>query len=211
MIKKILPEYKEPVKLAKLAHDLKHKNKFPNFRNSFEYPSKDIDLILEFLLDAEYNRLNFFDVSKLLTALKEHQLDEKIDNELMFTRSLQKLFNHSNKSIQNLMLRVIAKIFIQGHNIFLDSLNNNLNSKEFVFLKYCVNRDLSAIEKTMKNQNLERTLKFYGLDKIFTELEDKYAQYLLLNLRSKESRLLNFNYTNNKSSKAHQAPNNPLL
>jgi len=169
-----------PKKLEKLAKNYKANNKFPDLKNSFEFPPKTIEKILEILFKKDFKRLNFFDILKLLSKIKENKLDIKIKDRTLFTQLLQKLFNNSEQNIKNLILKVIARILrSKDNNDLRTQLSQNLISNEFKFIKYCIDNNFRAIKKSIPNQSLKKVLKYFSLKTVFIDLDKDYSNYLI--------------------------------
>ena len=168
--------YITPTKLEALGNGLKSSDKFSDIQSSFEFPPKDISLVIEFFLNSNFDKINFFDVLTLSLHLKKDDLE--IEDKRVLTLNIEKFFNQSQKYIQNLILNTVATIYLSSNsfkNVFL----KNLKSKEFLFLKLCVEKDYIAIQKIIKNQNIKNLLKFFGINNIFSNLVLGYSNFLL--------------------------------
>ena len=169
-----------PKKLEKLAKKYKANSLYPNLKNSFEFPPKTINEILEFLFKEDFKRLNFFDILRLFSEIKENKLEIKIKDRTLFTQLLQKLFNNSEQYIKNLILKVIAIILKSGKsNNLRNQLSQNLISNEFKLVKNCIDNDFRAIKKDISNQSLKKVLKHFSLKTIFIDLDKDYSNYLI--------------------------------
>ena len=146
----------KPINLKKLSKKLKNSSNFPDMQSSFEFPPKPIKTVIELLFNKEYGKLNFFDIVRLLTQLENDKLDSLISDKSLFSTRLQELFNVSEKYIQNLILKITTKIFIaKNANKFLQELKLNLTSKEFMFIRYCINKNFDHIQN-----HIQRSLHY---------------------------------------------------
>jgi hypothetical protein len=59
-----------------------------------------------------------------------------------------------------------------------------MNSKEFVFVDLCLRKNFPMIRKSIKNLNLKKLLRYYGIDKILNNLQNEYSNYLLNSLNN---------------------------
>ncbi len=172
--------YIEPRHLHKLASNYMDSDKFPDIQSSFEFPPKPMDTVLKLLLAKKYDKLNFFDIARLLKLIELDSQQINISDKNQFSKLLQELFSHSEKYIQNLILKIMTKVFITDREHSLkDALLLNLISNEFSFVKLCISKNYSFIEKSIKNQSLKKVLKYYTIDKFFTDLKIEYSNYLL--------------------------------
>lgn len=167
--------YITPKKLEALGNGLKSSDKFPDIKD-FEFPPKKISLVIELFLNSNFDKINFFDVMTLSMHLKKDDLE--IEDKRVLTLNIEKFFNQSQKYIQNLILNTVATIYLST-NSFKDVFLKNLKSKEFLFLKLCVEKDYIAIQKIIKNQNIKNLLKFFGINNIFSNLVLGYSNFLL--------------------------------
>jgi len=59
----------------------------------------------------------------------------------LFTERLQELFINSKKYIQNLIIKIITKIYLnENQHSFRNDLLLNMNSKEFIFINICIKK-----------------------------------------------------------------------
>ncbi len=191
--------YIEPSKLKELAKGFKESDKFPDITSSFEFPPKSIDLVIEILFEKKYDKLNFFDIARLVSQFEQDKISDKVMNKNLFTISLQELFNFSQKYIQNLIIKITARILLNNkeHSFYKD-LFNNMNSKEFVLIKFCINKDFLNIEKLIKNQSIKKVLKYFGIYRIFNNIQNEYSNYILKTISNREIKKDNFDcYDNN--------------
>jgi hypothetical protein len=174
--------YITPAQLEKLSKEFKSSDKFPDIKSSFEFPPKSIELVIKLLYKKEFNKLNFFDILRLLNKLEQDSL-KKIDNKFLFVELLQELFNNSEKYVQNLIIKIITLILNDNKkHSFREALLKNMISKEFLFIKLCIKKDFVAIQQAIKNQNLQTVLKYFGVNKVLFDLPLEYQNYLLKQL-----------------------------
>lgn len=177
--------YINPKNLQKLASNYIASDKFPDIQSSFEFPPKSMERVVELLFEKNYDQLNFFDIARLLKLLELDTLTIQLSDIDVFSILLQELFNVNEKYIQNLMLKIISKVFMNNKEHSLkESLLLNLNSKEFQFVKFCIHEKYDSIENVIKNQSLKKVLRYYSINKIFTELIVEYSNYLLKSLNT---------------------------
>ncbi|RLA84274.1 MAG: hypothetical protein DRG78_01815, partial [Epsilonproteobacteria bacterium] len=175
--------YIKPIHLENLSRGFKENDNYPDIKSSFEFPPKSIDLVIELLFKKEYKKLNFFDIARLLQQLEQDLLSSKIKDKFLFTQLLQELFNNSEKYIQNLIIKIITKIYQDNNNhSFKDDLLVNMNSKEFLFIKLCIKKDFNTIHKSIKNQDFTKELKNYGVSKVLINLPIEYHGFLIKKL-----------------------------
>jgi len=180
----------KPKKLEQLAKKFKHSDSFPDLQSSFEFPPKDMTLIIELLLHKEYTKLNFFDIARLLTQLDNDKLNKYISGiaeKYAFTESIQELFNKNKdkKYIQNIILKVVTKIFIsKNENSFKEALESSLISEEFRFVGFCVNKDFKSVQKFIGNKDFQKELKKLNIYNILTDWDILYSDMLLMQLYS---------------------------
>ena len=178
-------KYIKPIKLEELSKKFRNSDKFPDIKSSFEFPPKSIDVVLEIFFDKEYTKLNFFDIARLLQQIERDMLCLEIGNKSLFSELLQELFNDSKKHIQNMILKIVTKILInKNDHSFKNDLQINMNSKEFVFVDLCLRKNFPMIRKSIKNLNLKKLLRYYGIDKILNNLQNEYSNYLLNSLNN---------------------------
>jgi len=175
--------YIKPINLEILSKEFKESDRFPNIKSSFEFPPKSIDLVLELLFKKEYDKLNFFDIVRLLQQLEKDLLSPKIENKSLFTELLQELFTNSKKYIKNLIIKIITKIYLnENQHSFKNDLLLHMNSKEFIFIRLCIKKDFKNIHKSIKNQHLLKVLKYFGVNKVLINLPIEYQNYLVKQL-----------------------------
>jgi len=176
-------QYIKPIQLQELSNKFNGSDKSPDIKSSFEFPPKSIDLIIELLFKKEYEKLNFFDIVRLLQQLERDLLTSKVDNTSLFTELLQELFINSKKYIQNLIIKIITKIYMHNNqHSFKNDLLINMNSKEFLFIKLCIKKDFKTIHKSIKNQDFTKVLRYFGVNKILINLPIEYQDFLIKQL-----------------------------
>lgn len=172
--------YINPIKLEELSKKFINSYKFPDMKCSFEFPPKSIDVVLEIFFDKDYNKLNFFDIARLLQQIERDMLCLEIGNKSLFSELLQELFNDSKKYIQNMILKIVTKILInKNDHSFRNDLQINMNSREFVFLKLCLKRDFDLIYKEIQSLNFKKVLTDYSINKVLIGLPKQYQDYLV--------------------------------
>ena len=171
--------YFKPKNLEELSSKFENSDKFPNIKSSFEFPPKTIDLVIKLLLNKEYDKLNFFDIARLLLKLEHDELLTLVIDKNNFTQCLQELFVSSKKYIQTLIIKIVTKIYINTEHSFQEYLLINMNSKEFLFIKLCIKKDFKSIYKSIQNKNFKKVLKYLGLHKILITFPTEYQDYLL--------------------------------
>jgi len=149
-------------------------------KETFEWPPKTEEEITSLLLNGKYETLKFFDIARLLVFIENDKTLALIQRDKICSQ-LYDLYNHKQKYIQNLILRTSAKVLLQGtiHGFFNSILKNISSLKELSFVHACVQKKYDLIYKMTKNQSFAHILKFYGLLKLFSDLPDEYAKYLL--------------------------------
>lgn len=186
-IVKISIPFIEPKNLKELAKGFKNSDKFPDISSSFEFPPKSIDLVINILFKKEYDKLNFFDIARLLSQFEQDTISNKIINKILFITLVEELFDFNKKHIQNLILKIMASILLNNkEHSFYEDLVNNMHSKEFLLIKLCVKKDFQTIEKSIKNQSIKKVLKYFGIYRVFNNLQNEYSNYILSNINKKE-------------------------
>lgn len=167
-----------PKKLQKMALNY-NSDRSISFKSSFEYPPKDINQIITVVLEFKFEKLNFFDITKLLNHLENDNLPT-IEDKNLFAQALFKLFQESKRYISLIILKIVVKIFISTElNSYKQILQKTMDSVEFKFAIICINKQFTLLYKVLKVKSLNKVLKYYGLQKIFINLSDEYASFLL--------------------------------
>ena len=165
-----------PKQLETLAKNFKNRDRFSFDKSTFIFPPKDIFLVIELFLSAEFDKINFFDILTLSLHLKKDNLE--IQDKREFIIIFEKFFSQSPKYIQNLILNTVGSIYI-SQNSFKDVFRKNLKSKEFLFIKLCVDEDYSSIQRVIKNKSIKKFLQSFTLNHIFSNLVLGYSNFLL--------------------------------
>lgn len=187
-----------PNQLKSISYDMIHSSKFPDIQSSFHFPPKSIEYILELLFSENFQELNFFDITRMLSQLERGFLKDRIKDRDVFSLLLQKLFDNSEKYIKRAISKVIAKIYYKKTNLFYYELYTNLHSKEFQFIKMCLEANMPRIHQVVANSSFTDTLKSYGIYGVFPELKYVYYNYLLNNLKKTTMSSSNYEcYQNN--------------
>ncbi len=188
--------YKPPKKLEALAKKLQGKGVL---KGDIVFPPISIEMILEIFLKREFEKLNFFDVMRLLNEVEKDTLRDKIEDKVLFVQLLQKLFNQSPKYIQNFILKKVAIILKDKETHSLkNQLSKNMTSKEFSFIKLCVDKRYLLIQKEINNKSIKSILKNYGVNNIFLDLSLGYSNFLLNEIAQRKLDKANINkYINN--------------
>jgi len=180
----------KPNNLEKLAKNFQNTSNFPDMQSSFEFPPKPIQTVIKLLSNKKYEALNFFDIARLLTQLKNDKLSDFTSgrlNKYTFANSIQELFNKykTKKYIQNAILKVTTQILMsKKENTFKEALEYSLTSKEFIFIQYCIKKDFKSIQKQINNKNFSDELRKYGIHKILSNHIILYSDMLLMQLYS---------------------------
>ena len=97
---------------------------------------------------------------------------------------LEELYNQKPNYIKNFILKKVAIILKNKNSHSLKSqLYNYMNTKEFKFVKYCIDSDFKAIKKYILEKSLKQKLQYLSLEVIFTDLSKEYANYLISGLK----------------------------
>lgn len=169
----------KPKKLEKIAQNYKNTSKFPNIKTSFEYPPKPMDRVMKLFIKEEFEKLNFFDIVRLLMQFERDIELENIDKTL-FIKKLDKLYNQSEKSIKNSILKIVTKISLTtSKHSFKYQLLQGLTSHEFLIIKFCIRKEYSAVQREIKNKSLKNILKQNGVYTLISESSNEYAHFLL--------------------------------
>jgi hypothetical protein len=176
--------FNPPKKLEALAKKSQGKGVL---KGDIVFPPISIEMILEIFLKKEFEKLNFFDIMKLLNEIKKDTLKAKIKDKVIFVQLLQKLFTQSPRYIKNFILKKITNILKSKENHSLkNQLSTYMNSKEFRFIKDCIHRNFKAIKKEIVDKSLKQKLNSLSLKITFLNLSKEYALYLIKEIERKK-------------------------
>ena len=168
-----------PKKLKELSTTMKAGSSFLDIQETFEFPPKDLQTIINLLYSNNYNMLNFFDITRLLTQIEKDSLSSLIDDKKKFVLLFQELYCSRYKYIKRIMTKVVAKLYLTGSTHSLkDSFLEHLNTPEFNFLKLCLYKSYKEIHE-ITNLSLKKVMKNLNIDKVFFNLEIEYQNYLI--------------------------------
>jgi hypothetical protein len=191
-----------PIKLQQLSQDLKAKKQkdFPDLVGTFEYPPKPIDRVIQLFLNNEHGSLNFFDIINLMRHLKlDHVILNRIDP-VLFTQLLEYLYSSRVQYIRQVLMKSVASILINTqYHRFKESLQQNLNSIDFIFLKWCISKNIESIYNFLNGMSLRKNLDHLGLNFYFKDFVKEFIDTLVLQLRKEDFKsILDFSiYENN--------------
>jgi len=195
--------FHKPKELEQLAKLFKGKFKnidLESFQIKLEFPLKPIEEVYQLLLEKNFDKLYFLDITRVLYDLKL-DINRNYDKKKIFI-SLQEFlsFVSEKSSLRIFIFKVSAKILKKPNHSLNEAVKNNIENEELKLIKLCSEKQFSEIYSYVHSKSLSRKLASFGVKYILKNEINEYPNFLIKNLVHHSTQLnsrLKKHYENN--------------